>query len=771
MTSPRRSLLRNVSPVSFMSAAIALLGFATVADAQVTMTLPINKCLAAKIAGVGKSVAARTNCFAKEAMQGAGDSACHQKASDKFTGGAQPTKGVFSKLDAKYPLLDAMPCLTFDDQAAFESAITAYVATVPVATGTGLGKCDAAKIKCVGKYVGALSKCAAKAAAKTGTVDGACVATAGAKLANGTKGCLDKAAAANDCTAPGNQTSALQGPADAFVRNTLCSLAPEACGECDAPTQCPGVDADCQIRTCTDHVCGVAFTPSGAPTSGQSPDDCRQNQCDGAGAIVSAVDDTDVPVDGNQCTADVCSAGVPSHSNEPLNKACDQDGGTACNGLGACVIPPDAAPVVTVGGPLTISEASLADGTTPDTAALTSPSFEISVTASDGLTFVTVEGVAIAGSTIPGFFVPIDVPTPRGVLSVASFSGDVYGGSFVCSYTLHDNALASGGASIEEVGVAAQDANGTTASDDVSVEILDDAPVLDVEDGEVQNSTNATAEGSIATIGADAEGAHVVLSLVSMPAGLSASATPLTYTISADGSVITATQGPLGPTAFTLTGLPDGSYAYHQTAFFDLSVLTTDLQPTVGPGGPQAAYYLYADGQFGSVENAKDWDVAITGNGLINPTTQGMGVGNNIFSTGETMHFEFDDEDASSTGYEPNLVYVVKVGVVGLDAGETLTYTAHYTNGTNSGQTTVGPSDLIGGILTVKAPGGGDLDSIDLAAGPTATSVRLNAFSAFTRDDGAPKTLSFGATATDGDGDAVSGSFSVTVSSFYFPID
>ncbi len=41
--------------------------------------------------------------------------------------------------------------------------------------------------------------------------------------------------------------------------------------------------------------------------------------------------------DGNQCTGEVCSAGVPSHPAQPVDTACNQGGGAFCNGAGSCV--------------------------------------------------------------------------------------------------------------------------------------------------------------------------------------------------------------------------------------------------------------------------------------------------------------------------------------------------------------------------------------------------------------------------------------------------
>jgi plastocyanin len=110
-----------------------------------------------------------------------------------------------------------------------------------------------------------------------------------------------------------------------------------ACTGCLTALTCPGTDNECQTRTCTASVCGFNFAASGTAANAQTAGDCKKNQCDGAGAIVPATDDTDVPVDGNACSNDVCTAGVPSHTPTASGSACAQMGGTLCNGNSVCV--------------------------------------------------------------------------------------------------------------------------------------------------------------------------------------------------------------------------------------------------------------------------------------------------------------------------------------------------------------------------------------------------------------------------------------------------
>jgi VCBS repeat-containing protein len=314
--------------------------------------------------------------------------------------------------------------------------------------------------------------------------------------------------------------------------------------------------------------------------------------------------------------------------------------------------------------------------------------------------------------------------------------------------------------------------NGTgTQTNTLTVTIMDDAPVAAVTPGHFQNSTHTILNGTLANIGADSIGADVNITSITPPAGLTSEGHTLFYTTSGDGSTITAHwDTTTGTVAFTMQANNDGTYTYTQNHLLDLSVLTSTLQGTVGAGGPQPAYFLYADGTFGSVENAKDWAVQITGSGDINPSTQGMGVGNNLFEGGkkvtdtpETMHFNFDNEGASTAGGGvPNLAYIAKITFEGLDVGEGVNYTVHFTAG--GGPDLVGTAttlNTVNGVLTITSPTGFFIDYIDFT--PTlGTEVRMTGVSTFVQDDTATKDISFGYTATDGDLDTVSGSVVIT---------
>jgi hypothetical protein len=119
---------------------------------------------------------------------------------------------------------------------------------------------------------------------------------------------------------------------------TVCNATGE-CVECNAPIDCTGLpqDDDCQQRTCTGGVCGQQFTANNTPIPAQTPGDCHQMVCDGTGSTASIPDDADLPTDGNDCTGDLCTNGVPSHPSMPVNFPCGPGGTLYCNGSGQCL--------------------------------------------------------------------------------------------------------------------------------------------------------------------------------------------------------------------------------------------------------------------------------------------------------------------------------------------------------------------------------------------------------------------------------------------------
>jgi len=136
------------------------------------------------------------------------------------------------------------------------------------------------------------------------------------------------------------------GQCQAGVPVMLPRPAGAACGEglvCDGIGQCVGClsDADCGVATecaaftCLSGQCSRNAAPAGTPTAQNFPGDCRRTVCDGTGTVITIADDTDLPVDGNVCTIDVCINGVPANLAAPAGTSCGL--ALSCDGTGSCL--------------------------------------------------------------------------------------------------------------------------------------------------------------------------------------------------------------------------------------------------------------------------------------------------------------------------------------------------------------------------------------------------------------------------------------------------
>ncbi|MBC3208454.1 retention module-containing protein [Pseudomonas sp. SWRI111] len=129
------------------------------------------------------------------------------------------------------------------------------------------------------------------------------------------------------------------------------------------------------------------------------------------------------------------------------------------------------------GGELTVYEKNLSDGTSPNTPALTQ-SGTFTVSALDGLQTLTVGGIAVVTNGVAAGF-PQSAITPLGsTLTITGY--DPATGVVSYSYTLVDNEshpTANGTNSLSEnFDVVATDTDGSTASGQINVNIVDDLP-------------------------------------------------------------------------------------------------------------------------------------------------------------------------------------------------------------------------------------------------------------------------------------------------------
>lgn len=111
-----------------------------------------------------------------------------------------------------------------------------------------------------------------------------------------------------------------------------------ACVACVTASQCPGVDDECQVRTCSSGICGIVYRPAGTAVTSQTAGDCKRNECDGTGKVRAVAFAADVADDGNDCTTDTCSGGSPLHTPLAIDTACGGAGASLkCNATGQCV--------------------------------------------------------------------------------------------------------------------------------------------------------------------------------------------------------------------------------------------------------------------------------------------------------------------------------------------------------------------------------------------------------------------------------------------------
>jgi hypothetical protein len=146
----------------------------------------------------------------------------------------------------------------------------------------------------------------------------------------------------NDCTddlctngSPHNDDLPLNTPCglnDALYCDSGRCVGCTDAGQCEPDPTYP----ECMQWTCpgATQECTPSYTSAGTPlTTGQTAGDCREIRCDGTGGITNAVLNSDLPIDGNDCTDDQCNSGTPD--NPPFSGGTVCSGGV-CNGSGSC---------------------------------------------------------------------------------------------------------------------------------------------------------------------------------------------------------------------------------------------------------------------------------------------------------------------------------------------------------------------------------------------------------------------------------------------------
>lgn len=92
----------------------------------------------------------------------------------------------------------------------------------------------------------------------------------------------------------------------------------------------------CTADSCPNGFCVLAPIDGTVPVELALAGDCKRVVCQ-EGVPESELDPADLPIDGASCTEDLCDAGVPSNPPLAVGALCNEDGGSKCDGEGACV--------------------------------------------------------------------------------------------------------------------------------------------------------------------------------------------------------------------------------------------------------------------------------------------------------------------------------------------------------------------------------------------------------------------------------------------------
>jgi hypothetical protein len=105
-----------------------------------------------------------------------------------------------------------------------------------------------------------------------------------------------------------------------------------SCVSCTATTDCPAQASSCIANTCSSFTCGTSILAAGAACS-----DNGGTVCDGHGVCIGCLGVSDCPVPTTACVIAACTGSACATSNAALGTACTDNGGSFCDGAGACV--------------------------------------------------------------------------------------------------------------------------------------------------------------------------------------------------------------------------------------------------------------------------------------------------------------------------------------------------------------------------------------------------------------------------------------------------
>ncbi|WP_374090855.1 DUF5801 repeats-in-toxin domain-containing protein [Methylomicrobium lacus] len=270
------------------------------------------------------------------------------------------------------------------------------------------------------------------------------------------------------------------------------------------------------------------------------------------------------------------------------------------------------------GGELSVFEANLADGSSPNAGALTQAG-TFTLSSPDGIAALTIGGNTFINN---GVFAGGSFTTALGnTLTVTGY--DAGTGVVSYTYTLNDNATHANGLGanglFEDFTVVLTDQDGDTANDTLSVNIVDDVPAAAADFDTLASGTFGPATGNVITDaegdgGADTQGADGATvtaiagnnpggsALTAVGAGVTVNGQYGQLTINADGSYsYSRSAGTPGGVSdvftYTLTdGDGDASTATLTIAIADAPVSLTDLTPQASGGELSVFEANLADG-------------------------------------------------------------------------------------------------------------------------------------------------------------------------------
>lgn len=105
---------------------------------------------------------------------------------------------------------------------------------------------------------------------------------------------------------------------------------------CKKVEDCPGSDV-CGQRLCENGSCKMSsVVEAGTLTINNERGNCQRFVCDGRGNEILEIDDTDIRIDGDNCTEDICTNGIASNPPSDEGKQCGAVASVKCSATGDC---------------------------------------------------------------------------------------------------------------------------------------------------------------------------------------------------------------------------------------------------------------------------------------------------------------------------------------------------------------------------------------------------------------------------------------------------